>query len=217
MGGATLAGCFMSDEQQATLDKLANKADEIVDLVEDNMSMQNAQLTKEEAAEKILLARNYFLSQKLDVKMTYDRKDYRGFYDKLYLEDTSNMYILKNEGVFKYVQTFDMVYEDDIYVKCDCINDIYYDYRDGDVKDFGLLEFDHAGSISYQSSVDICIYIGCGEITPEMIVDVEVVENGYKFTITNYEKEGKRSVERYKLEITLQNDRITEFSLEGIM
>lgn len=44
MGSALLTGCAMSDEQQAALDKVVNKADQIIELVEKN----NKKITKEE-------------------------------------------------------------------------------------------------------------------------------------------------------------------------
>ena len=58
VGMGCLTGCSMSAEQQTALDLITDKADEIVDLLEKNMEFNNTKLTKEEAAEKILLARN---------------------------------------------------------------------------------------------------------------------------------------------------------------
>ena len=56
VGMGCLTGCSMSDEQKAALDLITEKSDKIVNLLEDNMELQNAQLSKTDAAELVALA-----------------------------------------------------------------------------------------------------------------------------------------------------------------
>ena len=62
VGASCLTGCGLSEEQQSALDKLVGSADKLIELTEDNMAKQNAKLSKEEVVEKIIIARNFWLS-----------------------------------------------------------------------------------------------------------------------------------------------------------
>ena len=224
VGGMTIAGCGMTEEQQAALDKVVDKADEIIELVDSNMSMQNAKLSKEEAAEKIMLARNYWLSKNLQMKLYYDNVSYNGFYDKASQKYSVTAYYLKDEDMFRSVtiagenENYDTYYK-----KRDYKKNVYYDYSE-----YSNTGNEHFSSSTYTNTesfkeiygADIVAQCGFGAITPDMIMDLDVVENGYTFTVINYEisEDGVSgyNVSRNKLVITLENDKITSFNAEHI-
>ena len=82
VGASALTGCAMTDEQQNALDKVVSKTDELVELIDKNMQYQNSQLSKQEAAEKLLIARNMFEFSKLDeFKITAILTNYVGYFD----------------------------------------------------------------------------------------------------------------------------------------
>jgi len=210
----------MSDEQQAARDKLANKADEIVELVENNMAMQNAQLTKEEAAEKILLARNYWLSSQIEMSLSFDYNSYSGFYGKFEHSNNNYFYFKKDATSLKMIN-IEKDKEDNTeytsYYKQDYANDIYYSYSKNRVgqESFALDTYNETGTFVI-IGCDVLNSFGFDVVTLEMILDLETIENGYKFTIFNYRIISDDDLQRNKLILTIQNDRITDFELDEI-
>ena len=57
VGMGCLTGCAMSDEQKAALDLITEKSDEIVNLLEDNLTYNNEKLSKEAAFDMLKHAR----------------------------------------------------------------------------------------------------------------------------------------------------------------
>ena len=219
VGGMTLAGCGMTEEQQAALDKVVDKADEIIELVDSNMSMQNAKLSKEEAAEKIMLARNYWLSKNLQMKVYFDDVNYSGLYDKVASSRRVTVHYLKDEGVLRFVNIGrDQDEYDACYEKYDYKNDVYYSYSEHgntDNKSFSSRTYSNTDSIDAIVGGDVLASYGFDVITPDMIMDLDVIENCYNFTVYNYTK-GKDSATRNKLVLTIENDKITDFKVESI-
>jgi hypothetical protein len=214
IGGATLTGCSMTEAQQKALDKVVDKTDEIIELVENNMAMQNAKLTKEEAAEKIMLARNYFLSKNLNIKMHFKHSSYEGLYDKEYDSSDVDCYFIKNKDVLKYVNFSDGI--NYISAKMDFKNDIYYYCFGGEGnRTFHTLEYSSCATLGYAMQIDVLLNnaeIG-GIITPDMIVDLNIIEGGYEFFIYSYSFI-ENGAQRSKVKLKLVDNRITDFDIE---
>jgi len=223
VGMGCLTGCAMSDEQKKALDLITEKSDEIINLLEDNMSMQNTKLTKEEAAEKILIARNFWLDSKYDVLLSFTQTQYEGLYDKVLGGPVNaKLYINKNENGFRYAETFDDGNDSEqFYIKQDNVNEVYYSWSSGN-SGFRQKQYHQAESIGHLHELDILYSFEFGEISSEMIKNLEILEDGsYKFTIYKYEcgydyRSNEPHANRYKLTLTLKNDKFTNFEIESI-
>ena len=79
-----LAGCSMSADQKEALDLVTEKADDIIDLLETNMDYSNKKLSKEDAAEKIFVAKkraeNAFLYYD-NCEISFNHTPYSGLLD----------------------------------------------------------------------------------------------------------------------------------------
>ena len=70
--GSMLAGCSVSDEQQVALDVLTSNTENLVNLVDDYLTSQNKQLSKQEAFEMLTISRNIIhlgLVEQMEIKL----------------------------------------------------------------------------------------------------------------------------------------------------
>jgi hypothetical protein len=214
VGGATLTGCSMTEAQQKALDKVVEKTDEIIELVANNMTMQNAKLTKEEAAEKIMLARNYFLSKNLNVKMQMEQKFYETFYGNTVLEDSICNYQINDVNCIRGMSENS---NGKNYFKNDYKNEVCYKYREvGESKNFEINEPYDYDPLFSALSFDLVTACSLETVTPDMIVGLETIEGGYNFSIFYHRTDKINSAERIKVELTIVNERFTAFDIELI-
>ena len=169
VGMGCLTGCSMTDDQKAALDKVVNKADQIVSLVE----KQNKQLTKQEAYEKIHMAYNAFqfgLVDQVSIKQTYD--EYENYFEgakedqhyelEAHLRVKDNVkYFLRKEG------------QDKDYLIADYNNDIYYIGDGTESYRFDEIDIIKKSIASLSEGV-----IDINKISMENIYDVSLNEDG---------------------------------------
>lgn len=199
VGMGALTGCSLTGDQQAALDLITDKADEIVNLLEKNMEFNNTKLTKEEAAEKILLARNN-AEQGLfnEFEMVMTQANYTGILDKK-LESGTGTFIrkLRVDGQKKTAAFF---YNEEI------SQIVYSDFENNEHKEYSSYlgetwqdrDYD---SYDFDVSEDFLSNIYPATITAEDIMDIQVLENGYNFKVLVVEN--RLSIQ---LEITVSND-----------
>ena len=186
VGMGCLTGCSMTDEQKKALDLITDKADEIVNLLEDNMEFNNKNLSKAEAAEKILLGRNKFKFASFDqVEISMLQNTYYGMFEELESaytddEDTPWRMLYRKNGDEKVCATvvgdeWDNIeisnFETDKHLSWNKGN-TSFENREYDSEDFTFDIFD----------LNLTQFVG-PVITPELIKDVKTTEQGYEFYI----------------------------------
>lgn len=183
MGATLFAGCSLSEEQQRALDLVTEKADKLIELTEQNMKLANSQLSKADAAEMILLART---------------KLAMGLYNDLYIETNGSMY----SGLFDHKigdaqDMFPRVY----FRKTDDFKYFAMGRRDGSIVEVRKADFTkeklyvYSGAstevMDYETSdfaldatvTDIFSRLGYGTITTDDIVNIENLQDSYKFRL----------------------------------
>lgn len=185
VGMGCLAGCSMSDEQQKALDLITDKADEIVNLLEENMEYNNTNLSKEDAAEKILLARSRWkLLQFNELEYSLIQNSYYGLFDKINQTLTDNeatplRWLYRQNGdnkVFAIAEgdNFDTIitsnFKDNIHLRWDYNEDSTLISREYSTDDFVL-------------SLDLFSGLGIDIILAEDVKDIEITESGYIFKV----------------------------------
>lgn len=183
MGATLFAGCSLSEEQQRALDLVTEKADKLIELTEQNMKLANSQLSKADAAEMILLART---------------KLAMGIYNDLYIETTGTMY----DGLFDHKigdaqNMFPRVY----FRKTDDFKYFAWGRRDGSIVEVRKADFTneklyvYSGAstevMDYETSdfaldatvTDIFSRLEYGTITTDDIVNIENLQDSYKFRL----------------------------------
>ena len=184
VGMGCLTGCAMTDEQKAAIDLITEKSDEIVNLLEENMQLQNAQLSKVDAVELVALAQTKLKLNIYDeLYMKTTSAEYEGFFEKKlgYAQSNAPFVYYKKTDTMKYATLCDFDGSLQIIQKADFQNDIAYMYNaqvDQKVED----EFS-SGMFDLSSQVDPLSLIGLTHIAVDDIVNIETTEDGYKFNI----------------------------------
>ncbi|MBQ7351639.1 MAG: hypothetical protein IJW59_02075 [Clostridia bacterium] len=191
--GGLLGGCSLSKEQQSALDLITSKSDEIIDLLEKNMNLTNSQLSKTEAAEQILIARNKLDFSEFDkLQVEAITEVYSGFFDNK-LESYHNTISYKNENNSKSLLVSykdakgNLLAED--FTKSDFQNDIHYTmnqyYKDEGSKYFEELEYmSELWDLSRNFDL-FAIQDKYTTIEANQIKNIEVLDGGYKFDLYN--------------------------------
>ena len=209
VGMGFLTGCSMTVDQKAALDLITEKSDEIVRLLEENMELQNEQLSKTDAVELVALARTKLLLNKYDeLYMKTESQAYDGFWEKSRGSAQGNAPFVyyKKTDTMKYVALCDFDGSLFSIQKADFENNTAYNYdaKDNEKTD---TEFE-SGMFDLSSQVDIMTLIGLKEISVEDIVNIESTENGYKFnilvTIHNMENVGTRGYQMITVMATFE-------------
>ena len=183
VGMGCLSGCSISEEQKQALDLVTNKSDEIVNLLEENLEYKNKQLSKEDAAEKILLAKSKWKLQKFDeFEWSMIQNSYYGIFDELKSTYTSNettpwRIIYRNRGNTKVMASAEENTWDNITIS-NFADDEHLKWNEGD---------NSFATRTYKSSdfllIDVFQTVGITTITPDNVKDINIVENGYIFKV----------------------------------
>ena len=214
VGIGCLTCCSMSDEQKKALDLVTEKSDEIVNLLEENLEYKNKQLSKEDAAEKILLARSRWkLLQFDEFEYSMIQNSYYGMFDKLKSTYTSDAttpwrWIYRNTEDTKVFATAEGVEFDSIRLSNFNENKTL-EWSAGE-NSFTDREYD---SYDFLINIDVLDQIGITTITSEQIKDIEIVENGYVFRVLIEED---NSYSEVTFNVTFDNY-ITSFIVKNIM
>ena len=188
VGAMTLTGCGISDEQQAAIDKVVDKADQIISLVEN----QNKQLSKQTAYEMIVLSNNAFkLGLLEEVQIKVGGIDYDGYFEKK--EDSQPCdqrlkYRMKDGVKFYECTNFEEEGEWTLSVVADYDNNLYHYWN----TDNESRELEYAETSQFTIGGDLLDFIDFSECTQEDIYDITMQEDGsYKFTcFLEYETSG---------------------------
>lgn len=189
VGMGCLTGCALNSDQKAALDLLTEKSDKIVNLLESNMEYNNKNLSKEEAAEKILIGRNVFKFANFnEFEMSMIQNEYYGVFDKLKNSYTSDentpwRWIYRKQNNTKMFATaegetlYDIKisnFDNNEHLKWEK-DESSFSSREYKTKDFVFEDFDNflSGFIA-------------PEITSNHIKDIVVTENGYEFSTYVY-------------------------------
>jgi len=202
VGGATLAGCSMSDEQQAALDKVVDKADEIIELVENNMAMENNQLSKQEAYEMIILSNNalkFGLIDQIELKIT--GKEYYNYFEKekeFQPDDQILKFRMKDQTKYYELLTKDGEESDSLYVIADYKNDIYHYWNTWSTEEKSM---QYEETIQFTIGGDLLQFIDISSFTVEDIYNISVTDNNeYVFTMfTEYTEDNYNYSKRYDI------------------
>lgn len=182
IGATTLAGCSMSDEQQAALDKVVNKADEIVKLVEN----QNKQLSKQEAYEMIVFSDNVFKFGLVeDVEIKVSGKRYFNYFEKEEdaPDDQTVKFRLKDNVKYFQLITYDEDRGEGTFnVIADYTNNIYHYWNTENETLTEENALTYEDSAIYTIGGNLLSFIKYADCTVDDIVDIEVSEdNQYSF------------------------------------
>lgn len=182
VGAGLLTGCSMTDSQKVALDLITDKTDEIISLLEENMELQNAQLSKTDAVELVVLAQTKLkLNKYNELYMKTTSTAYDGFFEKKTGNAQSNapyVYYKKTDDM-KYVALCDFDGSIKIIQKADFANDNAYIYEIDQKLD---TEF-KSGMFDLGSQLDPLSLIGLKRIMVDDIVNIETTVDGYKFNI----------------------------------
>ena len=193
VGMGCLTGCSMSEEQKEALDLITEKSDEIIDLLEDNMEYNNKNLSKEEAAEMILIGRNVFKFANFDsFEMSMIQNEYYGVFDKLkstYTSDESTpwRWLYRKNGNIKTFVTAEGENLNTIIIS-DFSNDEHLEW-DKEETSFSSREYKTNDFVFDHFDGFLSTFI-TSEITSDHIKDIIVLENGYEFSIYSTSQEG---------------------------
>jgi hypothetical protein len=186
VGMGCLTGCAMSDEQKAALDLITEKSDAIVNLLEENMEYNNKKLSKEEAAEKILIGRNVFKFANFDsFEMSMLQNVYYGVFDKFkdsYTKDETTpwRWIYRKDGDTKILATAEGEDLESIKVS-DFSTDEHLEWGDGE-DSFSSREYDTDDFVFEYFDRFLSEFVS-PEITSEYIKDIVNTEKGYEFSM----------------------------------
>ena len=182
MGATLFAGCSLTDEQQNALDLVAEKADKIIELTEKNMQLTNSQLSKSDAAEMILLARTKLALGLYDeMYVNTIGTAYKGYFDKVVgnAQGIAPHVYFRKTNDFKYVGLGDYDGTLVVVTKADFTNNKTYTYTEA-----GTVESDYdSNCFDLSSQLDIFGMLGFGTVTAEDIVNVENLQDSYKFNL----------------------------------
>ena len=185
VGMGCLTGCAMSDEQKSALDLITNKADEIVNLLEDNLEFNNNKLTKEDAAEKILLARAKLDFYDFDqFEMSMIQNAYTGIFDELSStytsdENTPFRFLYRKNNNTKVLASVEGEDNFDYIITSDFELDKHYKWTDT----MSSMEEREYSTLDFTQDFYLLNQIGVDTINAEDIKDIVVNENGYLFKI----------------------------------
>ena len=193
VGLGCMTGCSMSKEQKAALDLITQKSDEIVNLLEHNLEYNNKNLSKEEAAEKILLGRNKFKFISFDqVEISMLQNEYLGIFDKLdnpYTSDENTPWrmLFRMSGDVKLFAGLEGDVLEEIMIS-DFSNDEHLEWDKGE-NAFSSLEYNKNIFVLDHFDKFLTEYVA-PVITKEHIKDIITTENGYEFIIFSTSAEG---------------------------
>lgn len=185
VGVGCLTGCSMSAEQKAALDLITEKSDKIVNLLEDNMEYNNKNLSKEEAAEKILIGRNIFKFANFnEFEMSMIQNEYYGVFDKIKNTYTSNentpwRLLYRKDGNSKIFATAEGNVLDGIKIS-DFAKNEHLEWDNGE-SSFSSREYKTDDFIFDHFDNFLSGFIA-SEITSNHIKDIIVTDNGYEFS-----------------------------------
>lgn len=185
VGMGCLTGCSMSDKQKAALDLITEKSDEIITLLEENMELQNAQLSKADAVELIALARTKLaLSKYNEFCMKTSSMAYQGAFEKElgHAQGSAPYVYYKKTDKMKYVALCDFDGSLNSIKKADFENDTAYYYGAKENQKQDLVY--SSGMFDLSSQIDPFTILGLQiDISVEDIVNIENTEKGYKFNV----------------------------------
>ena len=218
VGMSCLTGCTMTDDQKAALDLITEKSDQIINLLEENVKYNNKNLSKEEAAEKIFLARcRWELMDFDEFETTFTTRGYNGIFDEFYLgySDPTNVMVSQyrkqgNTKVFagklngNYIQITSSDFDKDEHLFWQSAQDGFAnrEYKTNDFVFGDLVSKFYSGSL--------------GTIEAEQIKDIEVIDNGYKFKIIIKETEGDTEIITESTFIVTFDNYITSIILKQV-
>ncbi len=88
VGCASLAGCSLTGDQQANIDKLFDKADDLSTKLEQVLDKQNKQYSEQDIVDKIMLTRlNFTMATYNDVRLLVKMQNYEGYFANSQKED----------------------------------------------------------------------------------------------------------------------------------
>lgn len=213
VGMGLLTGCSMTDEQKAALDLITEKSDEIVNLLEENMQLQNSQLSKTDAVELVALAQTKLKLNIYDeLYMKTTSTAYEGFFEKKLGAAQSNapfVYYKKTDAM-KYGALCDFDGSLVIIQKADFENNFAYMYN-AKLDQKQATEFS-SGMFDLGSQVDPLSLIGLTHIAVDDIVNIETTEYGYKFNIlaTVYKSNNDGGIENHIVTTYMSTFEITK-------
>lgn len=182
VSSSLLAGCALSEDQQKALDLVAEKADKLIELTEKNMELSNSQLSKSDAAEMILLARTK-LALGLYDEMFVDTLGtaYTGFFDKVTgtAQGIAPKVYFRKTKDFKYVGLGDYDGTMVIVRKADFANNKIYVYSPSSTEEMPY----ESNCFDLSTQLDVFTMLEYGTITVDDIVNIENLQDSYKFNL----------------------------------
>ena len=165
IGCATFAGCTLTADQQIAIDKLTTSVDNFV-----------SKLTKEEAAEKIKLARlKFYMSTVENFHLKVDFTQYDGFFfnSGKELKTMMNVYY-KDSGSAKFIYGYNPSTDSNYFTKTDFTNNKTYEY-DFKTENFEFKNYDLNQYWNMTTGDAFTQFLGSNyEIKPEDISHLEV-------------------------------------------
>ncbi len=197
-GTGMLTGCSMSADQQAALDLVTEKTDDIIELLEDNMNYTRNTLSKEEAAEKILLGRNYWALGSFDqLEFATTEIDYNGWFDKVVQTFPKQTILYKKSNNSKFISTIRDNTVEEIRASNFTTNK-NYQYTDGNSIAYDTT---YNSSDFIITNIDLLTHFNLEIITADDIVDIVRLNKGYRFKIIT---KTTTSTSSLHIEITLE-------------
>ena len=147
IGMSALAGCAMSDEQERALNTVTANTEKLVNLIDDYLTAQNKQMTKQDAYEMLVVSSNMYKFGYIDqVSISGTHTEYLGYFEKKKSMDECVVSYKHIDGVKYYQQhmtphnyilepgQMEQTVTESIYCLADFNNDYYYvwDHEDNE-------------------------------------------------------------------------------------
>ena len=219
-GAVGMAGCSMTDEQKEALDLITNKADQLVEIIEDNYNYNNKVLTKSEACEQLLIARNFFdFGELKQVKAVFNSKSFDGVFDSLLTSSTAEVNYKHSDDqkyLFLNKTNAEGEYERD-YLKSDFEANKHYSYHETynntprySEGGYNLINWDLGRQLDPLAGLGYS-----ADILPEDIKSITILENGYQFDIYVCQAQGD-SVRKVNFKFTIKNGKIDKVDFSAV-
>jgi len=198
VGMGALTGCAMSEEQKEALDLITQKSDSIINLLEKNMEFNNTNLSKEEAAEKILIGRNNFKFANFDqFESSMISNHYYGVFDKLKDTYTSGesipwRWLYRKDGNTELFVAAEGEVLDGIKIS-DFAKNEHLEWDEGE-SSFSSREYETDDFVFDDFDGFLSDFVA-SEITSNHIKDIITTENGYEFSIYVYSPDGAQNAD----------------------
>ena len=187
-------------------------------LLEENLEYKNKQLSKEDAAEKILLARSRWKLQQFDeFEWSMIQNSYYGIFDGLkstYTSDENTPWriIYRDTGSTKVMASAEDNTWDHIVIS-NFTEDNHLVWSDGDnslsAREYNSLDF---------YLTDVFKTVGITTITSEQVKDIEILEDGYVFKVIIEDGDPLDVVSYTEVTFNVSFDNyITSFTLKNII